>query len=235
MKNRIVRCQLVGVLVAVALGSVGCNVPDTSGRNLVIEAASNQRASNVINIPTGPEVMMTRDVLSHLRQAESAGLVELRPHPWEPAGRIEVVGTPKLVGIALNPDSANPVWTAHNSQTFIVGEAGDNDPRKRWSQTYRVPARIFEAKIDKIVTDEEYKGSLASPGDKQRLILGTFRETPTSAAFPEFVGHTWLKQEAFLAKFRCIVQYSEFKKEWSVVALDVGSINPERWETSNVR
>jgi hypothetical protein len=43
------------------------------------------------------------------------------------------------------------------------------------------------------------------------------------------------KQEESLARFRCVVRYSEFKNEWTLVALRVGSLDAEQWYTPNVR
>lgn len=175
-------------------------------------------------VPTGPQLRLTNDSLAYLKKAESAGLVTIREIPqgyWDSFGNrtfmggsrpFEVVGTPKLLGVAINPSEG--------------GEPGD-DP----NETLRV--RVSEAKMDKVLTDEEYEGSLATPGEKHRLILGTFRNTPTSSA--AVLGNGMARQEKYLARFRCIVKYSEFKKEWSVIALDAGSIDPEQWYTANVK
>jgi hypothetical protein len=222
MRKKAFPLQLVWVLAAIALSNVGCSTPDTSGRNRVIEAALNQ-AFGIIGIPTGPQLRVTDGVLAFLKKAESAGLVRVREIPqgyWDSflnrtqgMGRpFEVVGTEKLNGVALNP--------------YFGGEPGD-DP----NVVLRV--RVSEAKMDRILTDEEYKGPLATPGEKHRLILGTFKNIPTAAA--TVVGRDVAKQEEYLARFRCVVKYSEFKKAWSLVALDVGSTDPEQWYTSNVK
>lgn len=222
MKNRVFVRQLVWLLATIALGTVGCSTPDTSARNRAIEETLNQ-AIQVFEIPTGTELSITGDVLAYLKKAEAAGLVEVRHPSWMAAGLIEVIATPKLVGVALNPTAA---WTALDSERFMGHEAGDSNDR------FRVRVRVRQAKMDKILTDEEYKGPLAAPGEKHRLILGTFRNTPSSAA--AVVGLGFATQEEILLRFRCVVKYSEFKKEWSVVAFDMGSINPEQWFTSRV-
>ena len=85
--------------------------------------------------------------------------------------------------------------------------------------------RVGEAKIGKIITEEEYKGPLVTPGEKHRIILGIFRSIPTSTA--AVVGPDLSRQDEYRLRFRCVVKYGEFKKEWSVVALDVGSTDPE--------
>ena len=222
MKKKAFPLQVVWVLGAIALSTVGCSSPDTSGRNRVIEGALNQ-AFGIIGIPTGPQLRVTDEVLAFLKKAESAGLVRVREIPqgyWDSflnrtqgMGRpFEVVQTEKLNSVALDPTEG--------------GEAGQ-EPNAV------LHVRVSEAKMDRILTDEEYKGSLATPGEKHRLILGTFKSIPTAAA--AVVGRDVAKQEEYLARFRCVVKYSEFKKAWSLVALDVGSTDPEQWYTSNVK
>jgi len=224
MKKKAFPLRLVCVLAAIALSTVGCSTPDTSGRNRVIEGALNQ-AFGIIGVPTGPQLRVTGELLAFLKRAESAGLVTVREIPqgfWDSflnttqgmGTPFEVVATPKLLGIALGTDTDQP-------QTI---------PPK---PVRNLLVRVSEAKMDRILTDEEYKGSLATPGEKHRLILGTFKSIPTAAA--AVVGRDVAKQEEYLARFRCVVKYSEFKKAWSLVALDIGSTDPEQWYTSNVK
>jgi hypothetical protein len=236
MKDYAFRCQFVYLLMATALGAVGCSPRDTPARNRAIEGALNQTLTRspspelrswshdqVLEIPTGTELRITGNTLADLKKAESSGLVELRHPSWMEAGLVEVVATAKLLGVALNPDAA---WTAKDSEQYLGGEAGGN-------KSFIVRVRIRQATMEKILTDEEYKGPLASPGEKHRLLLGTFRNAPTSTAAVVGPGLAW--QDEISLRFRCVVKYSEFKKDWSVVALDVGSIDPEQWFGSKVR
>lgn len=92
--------------------------------------------------------------------------------------------------------------------------------------------KLFDARLDKIVSDENYHGSLATPGEKHRLLLGTYRPALTEAA--RVVGPEFTRDYEQMFRFRCVIKYSEFSKQWSVVALDVGSLQPETWFTKNV-
>ncbi|MCX6629482.1 MAG: hypothetical protein NTW28_17840 [Candidatus Solibacter sp.] len=224
MKNKAFQLQLVCVLATIAFGTVGCGTPNTSGRNAVIEAALMNQGFGLIGIPTGKQVRVNGDVLAFLKKAESSGLVAVREIPQgyldsflnttQGMGRpFEVVATPKLLGIALETD-------IDQSQTI---------PPK---PVRNLLVRISEAKMDKIVTADDYKGPLATPGEKHQLILGLFRSIPTPAA--AVVGPD-LVRLADRFRFRCVVKYSEFNKQWSVVALDIGSIDPEQWGTANVK
>lgn len=222
MKNKAFQLQLVCVLATIALGTVGCGTPNTSGRDAVIETALKNQGFGIIGIPTGPQLRVNGDVLAFLKKAESAGLVTVSEIPqgyWDSflnttqgMGRpYKVVQTEKLNGVALNPS--------------LGGEPG-SDPNEVLS------VRISEPKMDRIIKADDYKGPLATPGEKHQLILGLFRSIPTPAA--AVVGPD-LVRLADRFRFRCVVKYSEFNKQWSVVALDVGSIDPEQWGTANVK
>jgi hypothetical protein len=125
----------------------------------------------------------------------------------------EVVATPKLLGIALETDIDQPQAIPPKPVRDLL-------------------VRISEAKMDRIITVDDYKGPLATPGEKHQLILGLFRSIPTPAA--PVVGPD-LARLADRFRFRCVVKYSEFSRQWSVVALDVGSADAEEWYTSNVK
>lgn len=222
MKKYVGGPQLVWIPATILLSTLACSMPDTSARNAAIERTLNE-VFPALEIPTGTELRLAQDVLAKVKNAESAGLVELRHPSWMAAGLIEVVATPKLIGVALNPGIA---WTAKSSNDYLGGEAGDNPDR------FRVRVKVREARIEKVLTDEEYKGPLAAPGEKHRLVLGTFRSLPSSAA--AVVGPGLASPVESLLRFRCVAKYSDFKKEWSVVAFDVGSLDPELWFTSHV-
>ncbi len=92
---------------------------------------------------------------------------------------------------------------------------------------------VQQAKMGRVVSDEEYRGSLATPGERHRLQLGIYRRVPTAAAVTVGGGLAGQVEQDF--RYRCVLRYSEFKKEWNIVAIDSGSLDPERWFTENVR
>jgi hypothetical protein len=81
MKIKAFQRQLVCVFATTALATVGCGTPNTSGRNVVIEAALINQRFGIIGIPTGKQVRVTDDFLAFLKKAESAGLVTVREIP----------------------------------------------------------------------------------------------------------------------------------------------------------
>jgi hypothetical protein len=219
MNKRAFHSHLVLVIAGVALATGGCGAPDTPGRNRVIEGALHERYG-FLAIPTGLVNVAGNPLLTVLKTAESAGLVRLRQIPqdyWSSflsrtqgiGSPFEVTATPRLLGVAI---------------------VGTGSP-KGAVQVLRVD--VLESKIDKVVTEEEYKGPLATPGEKHYIILGLYRMIPTSAA--RVVGSGLAIQDEAQFRFRCVVRYSEFKKEWGVVAIDAGSVTPEQWFTSNVK
>jgi hypothetical protein len=162
---------------------------------------------------------MAGDVLAYLRKAESAGLVSIREIPESHSVLLyneplfDVTATPKLLDVVVAPPKP------------------EDSPPKNAPSPLRV--KVQEAKMDKIVTEEEYKGSLATLGEKHHLILGLYKRIRTSAA--SVVGGVMVGQDEKLFRFRCVVRYSEFKKEWTVVAIDAGTVDPEQWLTGNVK
>ncbi len=222
MKSSTRSHHLVAALSALALTFVSCRIPDVAGRDVAIENALTQ-ACRDLEIPTGPELKADGERLALLKQAETAGLIELRRPSWMAPGLMEAVATAKLVGVALNPDG---VWTARDSERYLGGEAGDDMTR------FTARVRVKQAKIVQIINDEDYEGPLAAPGEKHRVVLGTYQSAPTTSG--AVVGAPLVRTDEAAQRFRCIVKYSEFKKTWSVVAYDIGSLEPEQWFTSNV-
>ena len=134
----------------------------------VIEGALDQQYGFVA-IPTGLMNIAGGPLLTERKKAASAGLVSLRQIPqdyWSSfasstqgmGSPFEVTATPKLLGVAI----------------------ARNDSPKGAVQILRVG--VQESKMDKVVTEEEYKGPLATPGEKHYIILGLYRRIPTSAA-----------------------------------------------------
>jgi hypothetical protein len=210
--------------VPVAVGLIACHPPEPAGRDLAIASSLNEAIPQTLEIPTGSTVKATGDALAFLKTAESTGLVTISRPSWLPGYLVQVVATPKLLNVAIDPKSA---YTAKDAAEDLGGEAGIIP------EPDRVRVKVNETKLGEILTDEEYKGELATVGEKHRVILGTCRTVPTAAA--AIIGHDLAPQEESVMRFRCIVKYSEFNKKWSVVALDTGSIDPERWYTSHVR
>lgn len=173
-----------------------------------------------ISVPTG-RVSLDSATLAYLKQMETAGLVTLREVPqayWDSfltrtqglGTPFDVVATPKLLSIADSPSSK----VQATNQTEPV--------------TIRI--KVQEAKVGTIVSETEYNGPLVTPGEKHRLVLGTYRAIPTAGT--EVIPG---QQPERTFRFRCVVRYSDFKKEWSVVAIDAGRIDPESWFTQNVK
>jgi hypothetical protein len=213
---------LTGNFVVCAFGSiviatVGCGTIDVSGRNKAIQGALDQ-AYGSVKFATGV-MSLGANNLPPLRKAESAGLITLRQIPQDYWGGFfsrtqglgspfEVTATPKLLAVAVAASDPN-------------------------ASVKVLKVKVQEDKMDKVVTEEEYKGPLATPGEKHVLLLGLFRMVPTSAA--KVLGSDFTLQEEQPFRFRCVLTYSEFKKEWSVVAIDAGTVNPEQWLTNNVK
>lgn len=141
---------------------------------------------------------------------------------------IDVDGPGEIVGIVGDRHASGPEGNPRPDAVIYCPISSDTS---RNPVTLRV--KIQESSVDKIVTDDEYKGPLAGLGEKHRLVLGIYRRIPTSAAVVAGAGMAGQDQEKF--RFRCVVRYSDFKKEWSVVAIDAGSVDPERWFTDHVK
>lgn len=128
----------------------------------------------------------------------------------EGAKPYQVLATPKLAEISLNPN--------------LGGEAGDSD-----DYSWRI--RVSQPELGEILRDEEYAGPLATPGETFRLVLAQIDNVLSS----ETPGVPSELLTLLPARLRSVVKYDEFKKEWTVVALDVGSPNSDTWNSSNVR
>ena len=217
MNRRTLTSTLICGLASIAIATVGCGTPDVSGRNKAIQDALDQAYGSVLFV-TGT-MNLGANNLPPLRKAESAGLITLRQIPQDYWGGFlsqtqglgtpfEVTATPKLLAVAVAA-----------SDLKAAGKV--------------LKVKVQEARMDKVVTEEEYKGPLATPGEKHVLLLGLYRRVPTPAA--KVLGGDVVGQEEQPFRFRCVLKYSEFKKEWSVVAIDAGTVNPEQWLTNNIK
>lgn len=101
---------------------------------------------------------------------------------------------------------------------------------ERRDDGYTWHVRLGDLKVGEVLRDEDYKGPLASPGESFRLVLAKIQVLP--------VGKTSLPTELtqmLPGRLRSVLKYSDFKKEWNVVALDVAPADSEQWSSSNVR
>lgn len=197
--------------------------PDTAGRNRAIEAAL--KPVGELQISTGSRLNLGSDGLAFFKKMEAAGFVTVKEVPqdfWggfatrtfmEGAKPYKVVETQKLVKASLNPN---------------LGGEGDGPS----DDSYTWHVQVSDPKLGEVLRDEEYKGPLTTPGEKYRLILAKIAHNPAAgqgaAEWPELA-------KLLPARLRCIIKYSDFKKEWSVVAIDFGSLDPEKWYSSKVK
>jgi len=95
--------------------------------------------------------------------------------------------------------------------------------------TWRI--HLADLEVGEVLQDDEYKGPLATPGESFRLVLASIQQRP-----PTGKGPIPKDLETLLpGRLRAIVKYDEFKKSWTVVALDVGPADADMWHSSNVR
>jgi hypothetical protein len=160
------------------------------------------------------------EFLSWLKKAEAAGLLNLTETTSQNsliqigemgARHFRVTATPKLMELAkVEPK---------------VGPDG---------QASTLPVLLTTAKVENIVTNAEYKGQLATPGETFRTVLGTAKTMPTDAmrAMPQMFDSPPAETRY---RFRAILKFDQFKKAWVRVALDLGGIDDDNWFTSNVK
>lgn len=214
--------------ITLALGIVAvlvpaCGPPDTAGRHRAVAAAL--IPLGVVEIPTGSQLNLTPDALGTVKKAEEAGLVAVQEIPQDFWGGFasntfmggakpyRVIPNLKLAKVSLNPRRGDDRGTAGDSYIWRV--------------------QVSEPALGEIIQDEEYKGPLATPGERFRLVLAKIQNdfnTPRPG-----VPAKLLQLLPYPSQVRCVLKYSGFDKRWSVVALDVGWSKPERWDTANVR
>lgn len=95
--------------------------------------------------------------------------------------------------------------------------------------TWHVP--IARLKVGEVLRDEEYKGALATPGETFRLILAKVEQQAPQNASAIPVGLSRLLP----GRLRSVLKYSDFTKQWQVVAIDVGPSDSEKWGSANVK
>ena len=219
MKSRTKRLARpsLACLAGIVLQTMACGGPDISGATNAIAHALEERYC-VLTIPVGT-TMVSRQ-LGFLKMFESEQLITLRTIPqgyWDSflgntqglGSPFEITPTPKLLAIAL------PQPPAAKDEPAVL----------------RV--QVNQVRVGNIISEEEYKGPLATPGEKYRLVLGVYAIDANAAT--AVVGSQLSAKASGALKFRTVVRYSAFNKEWSVVAIDAGSVDRDKWFTDNVK
>jgi hypothetical protein len=95
--------------------------------------------------------------------------------------------------------------------------------------TWHIP--VAHLKVGEVLRDEEYKGALATPGETFRLVLAKIERIPPDggAAIPSELG------SLLPGRLRSVLKYSDFNKQWQVVAIDVGPSDSDKWLSANVK
>lgn len=205
--------------------SLGCGAGVGSGGRESIEATLYE--DGLVRVMAGGRVDVRDD--RQLKALETAGLVSLRAIEMTGADviflysqgvrRFYVAPTAKLVNMAVECENAK------DECMFAVTEAPVSDALRPFT------VKISEPRVISVVSDDEYSGALATPGEKYRIVLGTYRRVPTANAN---ANPTWKVPEEIF-RFRAVMRFSVFTKEWSVLALDGGFIDREDWWTDNVK
>jgi hypothetical protein len=216
MNRSLVRAPIVFTLIMAA--TAACAASGLSDREKVIEQVVTT-VTGTFSIPTG-QTRVTPADLATLQNVQAAGLITLREIPrayWDSfmnrtqglGTAVELKATEKL--LSMSPEEV-PVQGANIKILRI---------------------KIADDRIDELTTDSVYAGPLSTPGEQYRIMLGTYKHVPTSAA--AVLGPKLAAQSETRLKFRCIVKYNQFAKVWTVVAFDTGERNTEAWRSSNVR
>ena len=171
------------------------------------------------SVPIGKTRLAGND-LAQVKQLETAGLIVLREISqayWDSfLNRTQGLGTPVQIAGTSKLMSLQPSVIPVNGRDLRI---------------FRV--KIADVTVDEVTTDQDYVGPLATPGEKYRIMLGTFRKVPTPAA--AILGASLATQTEARMKFRSVVKYSQFAKAWAFVAIDTGFLNTNEWLSSNVR
>lgn len=223
MRIRALASNATGVTIGLLL-LAACGTGDSSARHHAIEVALLQKLP-WWQIATGVDLRLYPAELAQLRPFESRGFIEIRQFPDGYA----VIATPKLVSLVSNPDD---VWTTKDQQQFLGGEPETLSQYRTRTDKSKARIRVYDVTIARVFTDAEYTGPLATPGEKHRLVLGTINAAASTQARAV---DTTLRPAPTQMRFRCVTRYSDMKKEWTAVACDLGTVNPERWLSDDVR
>ncbi len=96
----------------------------------------------------------------------------------------------------------------------------------------KLVVRISTIKVVEIIKVEEHKVP-DKPGDDFRLVLGRFRDTPTSQA--KLLGPNYCTIEPKDSKFRALLQFNPFTKSYICWTADIGEPEDPGWNSNNVK
>jgi len=189
----------------------------SDGRGVVEKALV--EVTGTFSVPIGQTRLSGND-LAQVKQLEASGLVAVREVPqayWDSfLNRTQGLGTPVQVTETSKLMSLQPAVMPVAGTTLRI---------------FRVS--IANITIDEVTADGDYVGPLATPGEKYRIMLGTYRKVPIPAA--AIFGPSLATQTEVRMKFRSVVKYDQFAKIWALVAFDTGFLNTNEWLSSNVR
>ncbi len=205
------------VLASTCVLALACHAQTSDARGAVEQVLI--QAAGSFSVPIG-KTRLDDKTLALVGQLQRAGLVVVSQIPqayWDSyLNRTQGLGTPVQIAGTSKLMSLNPP---------VIPVAGQE------LRIFRV--KIADVRIDEVTTDQDYSGPLATPGEKYRLILGTFLKVPTEVA--SVLGPALAAQSEDRSKFRSIVKYNQFAKTWQVIAFDTGLLNTDTWLSSNVR
>jgi hypothetical protein len=188
-----------------------------------------------------PTVGMANTLISHFKLPEDReGRFRAVFHYCENGLGGKALTAPQWV-LAGHADAVDFGSKSGEFQTAIVPPLVDELPLKGTrtafddgtptDEAYTWRLRPGDLKIGEILRDEEYKGALATPGETFHIILATLRCVPVTqgAAVPTELA------SLLPGRLRCILKYSDFDKEWKVVAVDVAPTGSDQWASENVK
>lgn len=167
--------------------------------------------------------------LDRMKRAEEVGLLEVTERPRK--NELDAFLTMGARQFNVRPTAKLLDALADGNVKFREYQAKVLNPEDGSTSSISFPTS--KAKIDQITTNDEYKGSLATPGEKHQIVLGIFRDIPASIA--AVVGPSFASLQERRFRFRSVIKYNQFKSEWVVVTIDIGSMDVEKWDSSNVK
>jgi hypothetical protein len=150
--------------------------------------------------------------LEHLQKAERDGFVTLVEKQQDALQQIGNMGA--------------RFFTVQGTQK-LLSMADKDKSSDQWTQVH-----ISRFKILEILSEAPCKLRRSTPGDEFRLIVGRLEDTPTDNA--KTLGAGYCTTERQELKFRAILQYNPFNKEYSYVVADVGLSDQTGWQTNHV-
>lgn len=99
-----------------------------------------------------------------------------------------------------------------------------------WSKDQYLIIPLGTVTLEKIVLDTSYVTPQMTPADKYRMVLGTYHVTQSQWTKDVFPGS---KDGSY--RFKAVVKYDPFSKNWLYVGADWGALNNDTWVTKNLR